>query len=159
MPILVILALILCWPLLEIATFIAVGGQIGIVQTLLLIVTTSVLGGVLLKQQGVAMLTRIRAEMGRGDVPAEAVAHAGMIAVGGIMLLLPGFLSDIVGVALFLPPVRSLLFRLFAGRMRAARARSGMGGGIRIIELDSAEWTATTRPREPQGPLIDQDPR
>lgn len=156
MPLLVVLALILCWPLLEIATFIAVGGRIGILQTLALIIATSIMGGVLLKHQGLAMLTRIRADMGRGEVPAEAVAHAAMIAVGGILLLLPGFLSDIAGVALFLPPVRAVLFRLLARRTRAARA----GGSLRIIELDSTEWSASTRPREPQGPrgpFIDHD--
>lgn len=139
----------LAWPFLEIAAFIAVGRQIGILQTLLLIVVTSIVGGLLLRIQGISALRQVqRAVAGKGD-PLRSIGHAALIGFGGLLLLLPGFVSDLFGVLLFLPPVRALIL---AGLARNAdvvvvrtRARAG------VVDLDRSEWRSDDPRHETDG--------
>ena len=103
---LVLLAL-LALPLIEIAVLIMVGSSIGVFPTIALIILTGILGTILLKIQGFSVLSRIRTEMERGEAPDKSLADAAMIAIAGLFLILPGFVSDVIGLALFLPPVRA----------------------------------------------------
>lgn len=98
--------LIFLVPILEIATFVVVGSHIGVLATLLLVMATSVAGAALLRIQGLGTLARIRAQVDRGALPDRELAHGAMIFVAGLLLLMPGFLTDVVGLLLFIPPVR-----------------------------------------------------
>lgn len=102
--------LILLLPLAEIAGFILVGRRIGLFPTLSLVVLSAVAGVVLMRVQGFGVLMRLRQSAQAGRAPGKELLDAAMIVIAGILLLIPGFLSDIIGLALFLPPVRSFLW-------------------------------------------------
>lgn len=101
---------ILLLPLAEIAGFILVGRRIGLFPTLALVLLSAVAGIVLMRVQGFGVLARLRRSGQEGHAPGKELLDAAMILIAGILLLIPGFLSDIVGLALFLPPVRALLW-------------------------------------------------
>lgn len=142
-------------PILEIAAFVVVGSHIGVLATILLVVATSLAGAAMLRIQGLGTLGRIAAQVDQGAVPDRELAHGAMILVAGLLLLLPGFLTDIVGLLLFIPPVRDMAWRLLRGRVVvAARGpwTAGFGGrreDSRTIELESDEFRRTDTRREP----------
>jgi UPF0716 protein FxsA len=114
-------------PILEIAVFILIGGQIGLGWTLLLILVTAVLGAILLRRQGFAVLEQIREDVNAGQVPAVAMAHGVLIIVAGVLLLTPGFVTDTLGFMLFVPQLREWIWRtlapLFFGRLSGRWSR------------------------------------
>jgi len=110
MPILILL-LFIAVPIAEIALFIELGGWIGLWPTIGCIVLTAMIGTVLLRQQGLSVLTRVRESHDRGEVPLDAVFDGACLLVAGLLLLTPGFLTDSVGFALFVPPFRRWLGR------------------------------------------------
>ncbi|KQT52576.1 MULTISPECIES: FxsA family protein [unclassified Aureimonas] len=122
----IIPVLLLGAPILEIAVLILVGEQIGLLPTLGIVVGSALVGAILLKRQGFAALARIRAETAAGRVPGRDIVHGVMIVLAGILLLLPGLIGDVIGVLLFLPPVRDLLWRAL-GRSVTVVATTPMG--------------------------------
>lgn len=104
-------------PLVEIAIFIKVGQTIGLFPTLALIVGAALLGGLLLRQQGLSVLTRLRSNVSAGQMPGRAIADTMMIGLAALFLVLPGFLSDVVALALLLPPVRGWIYGALASRV------------------------------------------
>ncbi|MEQ9146199.1 MAG: FxsA family protein [Parvibaculaceae bacterium] len=98
-------------PLAEIAVFVEVGGIIGLWPTLGVVVLTAFLGTGLLRAQGLAAFGRAQAAMAEGRLPVEEVVHGFCLVIAGALLLTPGFLTDAVGFALFVPPVRLALGR------------------------------------------------
>ncbi|ALN71484.1 FxsA family protein [Aureimonas sp. AU20] len=117
MPLILVPVILLALPLLEIGAFIWVGGHIGIGWTLLLVILSAVVGASLLKRQTLSTLRAAQAEARAGRLPEREIVHGAMIALAGILLIIPGFLSDIVGLALFLPPVRDLIWRALRRRI------------------------------------------
>jgi UPF0716 protein FxsA len=152
--------LILAFPLAEIAGFIFVGRQIGVLPTIGLIITTAIAGSLLLRFQGMGVIRRIRQEMQSGGDPSRDMAHGVMIVIAGILLLIPGFLTDIVGILLFIPPIRDLGWRFVRSRITVTTFGGGFGPGAKrrgnIIELDEDDYTIT-RPQKGQGPRIEDD--
>lgn len=130
-PLLAVLAI----PFAEIAVFILVGGQIGVLSTLALVVAAGILGVLILRWQGLSVLTESRAMMARGEMPAQQIAEGMMLALAGLLILIPGFLSDIAGFALLVPPVRQALYRALSRNMvivtrSEMRAPSGRPGSL-----------------------------
>lgn len=121
-PLLMLLA-VLALPLLEIGVFIAVGSEIGVGWTLLLVVLSTVLGVALVRRQSFATLKAAQAEAQAGRVPAREMAHGAMIVAAGFLLILPGFVTDAFGLLLLVPPVRDLLFRALASRVVVVETR------------------------------------
>jgi UPF0716 protein FxsA len=105
-PFPVLLVTILIVPLIEIYLLIQIGGLIGILPTILLVVLTAVLGAALLRQQGLATLTRFRTNLERGELPALEILEGVALLVGGALLLTPGFLTDVIGFLCLLPVSR-----------------------------------------------------
>jgi len=140
--------LLLIWPLAEIATFILVGREIGVFSTIGLILLTGVVGVFLLRIQGFGVLRRAQAEIDAGGDPSREIANGAMILVAGILLLLPGFLTDILGVLLFIPPVRAAVWRFLKTRINVVTsfgspsARHGNGRSSRTIDLDPDEYSS-----------------
>jgi len=108
MPILILLAF-LCIPIAEIAVFIKAGQIIGVGWTLALVVLTAVLGTALLRRQGLRTLTLAQEKLNRGELPVGELFDGLCLLAAGALLLTPGFITDIIGLALFIPPVRKLL--------------------------------------------------
>jgi UPF0716 protein FxsA len=119
---LVILALLVVVPLAEITVMIAVGQWIGAWPAIALLFTVSLVGLFLVKQQGVGAWRRVRTEMRAGQVPTAAVLDGALVLLAGLLLLIPGFLTDVVGLVLLVPAVRDLI-RRFAGRRMTRRVR------------------------------------
>jgi UPF0716 protein FxsA len=146
--------LILAWPLVEIAAFVAVGSKIGVLSTIGLVALSGVVGAVLLRVQGFGVLSRIREQVEAGRDPSRELAHGVMILVAGILLLIPGFVTDIVGILLFIPPVRDLGWRLLRRRVEivgrfgdgTAWRRPAAGRDGRTIDLDQDDYS-----RRPDG--------
>lgn len=112
------LLLFLLFPFIELALLIQVGSAIGVLPTLLLVIGSGVLGAVLLRVAGVATAWRARERLARGELPEQEMLEGLLIAVGGGLLLLPGFISDIFGVLCLIPFTRRLLVNKV--RLRAA---------------------------------------
>jgi UPF0716 protein FxsA len=116
-------------PLLEIAMFIQVGGLIGLWPTLALVLITAFAGTALLRAQGFAVLQRARASLARNEMPVTEVFDGFCLVVAGVLLLTPGFVTDTLGLLLFVPPVRAALRRLIFQRMsRQAEMRIFVDG-------------------------------
>ncbi|MBU2194193.1 MAG: membrane protein FxsA [Alphaproteobacteria bacterium] len=140
--------ILLAMPFVEIAGFVVVGERIGVLPTLGLVIATGVLGAFLMRLQGFGVMNRIRAELEDGRDPGRELAHGVMILLAGVLLLIPGFVTDIVGVLLFLPPLRDLAWRFLRSRVVV---RSGGFGGFsargpaprgKTIDLDEDEYSA-----------------
>ncbi|WP_374626446.1 FxsA family protein [Devosia sp.] len=133
-------------PLIEIACFVLVGQAIGLWPTLAGVLVTALAGAVVLRRQGTALLAEIRTRMGRGELPARALADAMLVAVAGVLLLTPGYFTDLMGLLLLVPPVRGLIYAYLRTRFTVVSASAegyGYGRGSGTVELDDDEW----RPR------------
>lgn len=107
------LLLFMLIPFFEMWILIEVGGWIGALPTIGLVVLTAMIGLSLLKQQGLSTLMRARRKIDEGAIPASELVSGVMIAVGGALLLTPGFVTDALGFALLIPQTRKwLLFKL-----------------------------------------------
>ncbi|NJR13648.1 MAG: FxsA family protein [Phyllobacteriaceae bacterium] len=115
---------LLAVPLAEIAMFILVGNAIGVLPTIGLVIVTAVCGATLLRVQGMAQLTRIQRDMAAGGLPTRQLVHGAMMVVAGILLLTPGFITDTLGLMLFIPAVREAVFGFLAARIRFATPSS-----------------------------------
>jgi UPF0716 protein FxsA len=104
-------------PIVEIALFIKVGQSIGLLPTLALVIGAAILGGLLLRLQGLAVISQMRNNVAAGQIPGRSIADAMMIGVAAVLLILPGFLSDMVAFLLLLPPFRGWLYARLASRM------------------------------------------
>ncbi len=111
MPLLFLLFIII--PSLEIAVFIEIGGVLGVPGTLLCVLLTAAAGSFLLRQQGMRILLDVHATMERGEVPLKEMFHGACVVLAGIVLLTPGFLTDVAGLLLMIPGVRDFLRRRF----------------------------------------------
>lgn len=141
----VFLFLFLLFPLIELAVLIQVGGAIGLLPTLLLVLGTAILGGVLLRVAGVATAWRARERLARGELPEQEMLEGLLIAVGGGLLLLPGFISDVFGLFCLIPFTRRLLVNKV--RLRAAELAMRQ----RAFFDDQAASSGQTRPRVLEG--------
>jgi UPF0716 protein FxsA len=94
--------------LFEIAMFIIVGNWLGVLSTLLLIILASLVGVVITKKQGLKSLQNLRDSIYRGEPPGHAMVDAFLIFLGGVLFILPGFISDIIAFTMVLPWTRQL---------------------------------------------------
>lgn len=106
-------------PLIEIGLFIEIGGFIGLWPTLALVVLTAAIGSWQLRAQGLATLARGRQQLDRGQLPARELFDGFCLVIAGALLLTPGFMTDAIGLALFVPGFRDMLRRFLASRMEA----------------------------------------
>lgn len=113
---------VLALPLVEIALFVTLGAELGLGLTLAWVVLTGVLGVVLLRGMALSGRQGLRDgfEEGLHD-PLSPLAHRAMIGVAAVLLILPGFFTDTLGLILLLPPVRNLLIRGLARRVQSVR--------------------------------------
>lgn len=96
-------------PFVELYILISAGQAIGVVPTLVVVAAVSVAGAVLVKQQGLGLIRGARRQIELGQVPGRELVDGMLVLFAGALLLTPGFLTDGVGLALLVPPVRSFL--------------------------------------------------
>ncbi len=100
-------------PLVELAILVYLGTIIGALYTVLIVVLTGILGAILTRSQGLAILSRIRSNLQRGILPAKELFDGVLILVGGLLLLTPGIITDIFGLAVLVPQTRHIIVKLF----------------------------------------------
>lgn len=158
MPFSLIPFLLLAIPAAEIAVFILVGGQIGVLWTFAAILATAILGSILLRVQGFQIVNRLREETNAGRVPGRELGHGAMILVAGVLLLTPGFVTDALGFLLFFPPFRDLIWGWAATRIRFTGSvdgfadqfgKTGQNGGRNsrdtVYDLDPEDYESHDR--------------
>ena len=118
-------------PLVELYVIIQVGQSIGALNVIGLLIVMSVVGGWLMKQQGLGVLRRVQDQLHDGQVPGREIVDGFLILFGGALMLTPGFLTDVLGIALLLPPFRAVVRAGLARRFRViAVNRGGLGDVI-----------------------------
>jgi len=153
-PLLIVVALFVAVPLAELYVLIQVGQVIGALPTIALLLVDSIAGGVLLRSQGRTAWRRLATTLRSGRPPAREVADGALIIFGGALLLTPGFLTDVLGFLLLLPPTRALVRRVLTRRL-ATRLMAGALGATRAPRgrrSDDVEGTASDAPRDPTAP-------
>jgi UPF0716 protein FxsA len=108
-PLLVLIGLFIALPLAELYVILKVGDAIGAVWTILLLAADSVLGSLLLRAQGRSVWRRFNNALAEGKMPHREVIDGVLVIFGGAFLITPGFITDIVGLLLLLPPTRALV--------------------------------------------------
>ena len=102
-----ILLLFLAMPVLEVAAFVKIGGEIGALWTILLTVGTAFLGAFLVRTQGIRTLFNVKEQLAQGQMPAAAMVEGIILLVCGALLLTPGFISDTIGFLGLIPSIRN----------------------------------------------------
>jgi UPF0716 protein FxsA len=129
-----LVALFLLVPIIELALLIQLGRWIGLAWTLVIVGATAVLGAALARRHGVRAWFAIQQELKAGRVPASALADGLLILIGGLVLLTPGLLTDVLGFALLLPPTRNALKRRLRRRFEEAVRRGQTGISILLLK-------------------------
>ncbi len=109
MPLLLFLAVFVGAPLVELYVLIEVGTEIGAIPTIALSVFTAVLGGLLVRLQGLSVVVRVQQALARDELPAIELLEGALLLATGVLLLLPGFITDVLGFLMLLPPLRRAL--------------------------------------------------
>jgi UPF0716 protein FxsA len=117
--VLILLLAMIGVPILEIAVFIEAGGAFGLWPTLAAVVATAIAGTILLRHQGLSTLSRVQASLEAGRIPMAGLFDGLCLLVAGALLLTPGFVTDGVGLLLFVPPLRAALRGYLARRLAA----------------------------------------
>jgi UPF0716 protein FxsA len=113
------LLLFLLWPVAELVVIVKVAEAIGVLLTLLLLLAGWPLGMLAIRSEGRAVWRRMAAAVEHGRVPGREVLDGALVLIGGTLLMIPGFISDAVGILLLLPPARIPLRRLLARNFRS----------------------------------------
>jgi UPF0716 protein FxsA len=110
-------------PFVELYVIIQVAHVIGGLQAILLLLAVSIVGGWLMKREGLAVWRQARARVDAGSVPGRELVDGVLVLFAGALLLTPGFVTDAVGILLLLPPVRAAIR---GGAVRALERRAGI---------------------------------
>jgi UPF0716 protein FxsA len=116
-PLLALLAVFILVPLAELYVILRVGDAIGPVWTILLLAADSVLGTVLLRSQGRTVWRRFNEGLAAGRMPHREVLDGVLVIFGGAFLITPGFITDLVGLLLLIPPTRAVVRRALVRRL------------------------------------------
>jgi UPF0716 protein FxsA len=146
MPLLALLALFILVPLAELYVILKVGDAIGAIWTILLLAADSVLGSLLLRAQGRSVWRRFNTALAEGKMPHREVIDGVLVVFGGAFLITPGFITDVVGIVLLIPPTRAVVRRLLASRLGR---RLAVGATRRGRMRYDVEGTAREDPSPP----------
>lgn len=105
----ILLLLFICVPVIEIALFMQIGGLVGFWPTISIVLVTAFCGATLVREQGIQTLMSVQNKMQSGQMPAQEIVEGVLLAVAGILLLTPGFLTDFLGFILLFKPSRVMV--------------------------------------------------
>jgi UPF0716 protein FxsA len=120
----------------EIAAFVAVAEQIGFLWALVILIFVSALGPFIVKRVGFSVLAHTRDRLGRGEVPTKELLDGLVVLIGGVLICVPGFIGDALGLLLMIEPVRHLVIKV-SGHGLARRVGTMRTGRWRVIDADS----------------------
>ncbi len=144
-------------PIIEIAVLIQVGGWLGLWPTLALIILTAIAGTWMLRQQGFAVLSRAQTQLERGSVPIAEVFEGFCLVVAGALLLTPGFVTDLIGGALLLPPIRAWLYKTLGSHFRASVRYHDTRMGNESWGAEQSQSGSTDQESGGNGPVVEGD--
>lgn len=117
----VLFVLFILVPIAELFLIIKVGAFLGIFSTLMILILDSFIGAWLVKRQGLSLIRRAKVRMSAGEMPGDELVTGLAVLVAGVLMLTPGFLTDAIGMALLISPIRSVVIkflkRKFQGRL------------------------------------------
>ncbi|AGT10464.1 FxsA family protein [Paracoccus aminophilus] len=125
-----VLWLFLLLPIIEIALFVVIGGEIGVWATLAWVVLSAIAGMALIRFQGQQAALDLQQSLQELRNPSQPMAQRSFKMLAGMLLILPGFFTDALGLLLLLPPVRSLILRQIAARVKTSSVGFGYSGGF-----------------------------
>lgn len=131
------LLLLLIWPIAEVYVVIKVAEAIGVLYTLLLLLAAWPLGSWALRSQGRAAWRRLASAVAEGRPPGREVLNGAMIVAGGVLLMVPGFITDALGLALLLRPTRAVLRRALVRNFQSRFVVRTVGATSRAYDVDS----------------------
>jgi UPF0716 protein FxsA len=138
-----LLLALLALPLAELAVFIAVASSIGFAWALMLVLASSLAGGLVLRHAGGSHIARVRVALDQGSFTAlQADSSGGLILLAGILLLIPGFITDVVGLLLLIAPLRRSLAAVFRRGQPPPRADG-------VVDLPPEQWRRVPDPALP----------
>jgi len=143
-PLWVLALLFLLVPVAELYVIYQVGDAIGVLWTFLLLAADSLLGSLLLKSQGRTVWRRFNDNLAQGRMPHREVIDGVLVIFGGAFLITPGFLTDIVGLTLLVPPTRAVVRRFLVRRLGR---RVIVGGGRRDYDVEGTARDYDEMPR------------
>ena len=119
-------------PFIEIYLLIKIGAQVGAFNTILIVILTGLLGASLARLEGIKTMTKVRDSLNRGDLPAEEMLDAMLILAAGVVLLTPGFITDLAGLTLLVPKTRYWLKRWLRKKFDEWLKKTNGRGGMSI---------------------------
>jgi UPF0716 protein FxsA len=149
-----LVALFLVLPFAELAVIVTTADAIGFGWTILLLVGLSVSGALLMRREGASVWRRLNSELAVGRLPTAALVDGTMVLFGGALLLTPGFLTDVAGLLLVLPPTRALLRPLVLRALTRGKPMSEGVGAFAFVRPDvvDARSTPADGSARPPGP-------
>jgi UPF0716 protein FxsA len=136
-------------PIIEIALFVLIGQAVGFWPTVLGILVIALIGSAIIRRQGTALIAEIRSTMGRGQLPARALGDAMLVGIAGVLMVVPGYFTDCLGLLLLVPPIRQAIYWMlktrlgFADASAAGAQTTGAGSGPssgRTLDLEGEHF-------------------
>lgn len=153
-----LVALFIAVPLLEVWLLTTVASQIGVLPTIGILVVEALLGGWLMRREGSKAWTALSDAFGTGRMPTGELADAALVLVGGVLLMLPGFFTDVIGLLFLLPVTRPLARRLIGFVIAKQAARSGVDLGMVRARFEPGTVIRGETVTEESGPGRRADP-
>lgn len=127
-PLLMLLFIVV--PIVEIGLFIQVGGWLGLWPTIIIVFLTAVIGASLVRSQGIATLASVQKKLQQGEMPTQQIVEGVLLAVAGVLLLTPGFMTDALGMLLLFPTSRAKCAQLLMQKVKVNGQFNQFGGGF-----------------------------
>ncbi|MEC7940425.1 MAG: FxsA family protein [Pseudomonadota bacterium] len=125
----ILLLLFIFVPIIEIGLFIQVGGFLGLWPTIALVLITAFVGASLVRSQGIQTLMSVQGRLQQGEMPAQQILEGVMLAVAGVLLLTPGFMTDALGMLVLLPVPRAMIAKKIMEKMVVKNMSGGFHAG------------------------------
>ena len=125
----ILLLLFIFVPIIEIGLFIQVGGFLGLWPTIALVLVTAFVGASLVRSQGIQTLMSVQGRLQQGEMPAQQILEGVMLAVAGVLLLTPGFMTDALGMLVLLPAPRAAIAKKLMEKMVVKNVSGGFHSG------------------------------
>ena len=126
----ILLLLFIFVPIIEIGLFIQVGGYLGLWPTIVLVLITAFVGASLVRSQGIQTLMSVQGRLQQGELPAQQIFEGVMLAVAGVLLLTPGFMTDALGMLVLLPAPRAVIAKYLMSKMVVKSVGGGFHGSF-----------------------------
>lgn len=142
---LILVLLFTCVPALELYLLFSVGAQIGALNTIFIIIATGIVGASLAKSQGLELLFKIQDQLNRGEMPTGQLLQGFLVMGGGLLLLTPGFVTDILGFSMVLPGTRTILAAIIKKTFFKSIQKGMKNGNIHVF-TNMGQGFRTNRP-------------